>query len=87
MLRVLSLITIAQTVTVLRQVEFNASQINAHITSVNVGKFLVWALCDTQLMRICVFNILLSESMFFLIIQDLRAKFTTKRVTQVLFLL
>ena len=87
---ILSLITLTQN-TILRkqhQVEFNTPHINTRITSVNVGKFYriftfrfsFWALFDMQQMN-------LIWEYVFLIIPDLHSKFTSQRVTKVLFLL
>ena len=70
-------------------IEFNASHITRN-TSANVGesygiftfRFSTWAIFDTQLA-----NEFLFESMFFLIVQYLRSKFTSQRITKVSFLL
>ena len=85
---ILSLITLTQN-TILRQqhqVEFNTSHINTRIASVNVGKFYriftfrfsFWALFDMQQMNFI-------WEYVFLIIPHLHSKFTTQRVTKVLF--
>ena len=87
---ILSLITLTQN-TILRQqhqVEFNTSHINTRIASVNVGKFYriftfrfsFWALFDMQQMNFI-------WKYVFLIIPDSHSKFTSQRVTKVLFLL
>ena len=70
-------------------IEFNASHITRN-TSANVGesygiftfRFSTWAIFDTQLA-----NEFLFESMFFLIVQYLRSKFTSQRITKVSFYL